>query len=116
MVDFQLLLSEPGERTLVLNLSGELDMGTAKPLQEASKAAVAAGDYDTLVFDLTQLTFIDSSGLHLLTDVHRQMTAIGGSTRVVCSNSSLLKVFELTGLTSYLTIVPERADAFQLAA
>lgn len=99
-----------------MNLCGELDMGTTTPLQEASKAAVAGGDYDTLVFDLTQLTFIDSTGLHLLTEVHREMAAKGGSTRVVCPNANLLKVFELTGLTSYLTIVPERADAFELAA
>jgi anti-anti-sigma factor len=104
MVDFQLLLTEPGERTLVMKLSGELDLGTADPLRDATKAAVASGDYDTIVFDLTHLTFIDSSGLHLLTKVHRSMTAAGGGTRVICPSPHLMKVFELTGLTDYFAL------------
>jgi anti-sigma B factor antagonist len=116
MVDFQLLLSQPGERTLLMTLSGELDMETTEPLREASRAATASGDYDSIVFDLTELTFVDSSGLHALTDIHRKMTEAGGTTRIVCSNSSMLRLFALTGLADYFTIVPERTAAFEIAA
>jgi anti-anti-sigma factor len=116
MVEFQLLLSEPNDRTLVLNLSGEVDMATVGPLRQATKAAAASGDYQTLVFDLTHLTFMDSTALHVLAETDRRMKRAGGGTKVVCDNSSLLKVFELTGLDRLLTIVPERTDALALAA
>ena len=114
--DFQLLLSEPGGRVLELTLIGELDMATADTLREATRTAVASGDYDCLVFDLTRLGFIDSSGLHVLTASHRAMVEAGGTAKMVCDSGNLLKVFELTGLSHYFSIVPTRAEAITLAA
>ena len=116
MVEFQLLLSEPNESTLVLNLSGEADIATVGPLREATKAAVTSGDYQTLVFDLTHLTFMDSTALHVLAETDRRMRRSGGGTKVVCDNRNLLKIFELTGLDRLFTIVPERTAALAVAA
>lgn len=111
MVQFQLLLSEAGDGVLVLNLSGELDMATVPPLRDAATTAIASGEYQTLVFDLSRLSFIDSTGLQALSEAHRGMAARGRDTRIVCSEPSILKVFELTGLDTLLSIVSERAIA-----
>jgi anti-sigma B factor antagonist len=111
MVGFQLLLSEPSEGALVLSLSGELDMGTVGPLADSAKAAISSGDYETLVFDLTRLTFIDSTGLQVLAQAHRGMTAAGGEVRIVCSDPHILRVFELTALDRMLQIVSDRSLA-----
>jgi anti-sigma B factor antagonist len=116
VIEFQLLLSEPEDGILVLNLSGEVDMATVGPLRQATKAALASGDYKTLVFDLTHLTFIDSTALHVLAETNRGMKRAGGGTKIVCDSGNLLKVFELTGLDRVFTIVPERAAALPLAA
>jgi anti-sigma B factor antagonist len=111
MVAFELLLSEPSEGVLVMNLSGELDMATAGPLREACKTALASGDCNTLVFDLTQLEFIDSTGLHVLTEARREITAKGGRARMVCPEGNILKVLELTGLDKLFGVVGERTLA-----
>ena len=116
MVDFQLLLSEPSEGVLVLNLSGELDLGTVGTLREATNAAMSSDDYSTLVFDLTQLSFIDSSGLHLLTDVHRAMRARRGLATVVCPDGNLRRLLQISGLDQVLTLVERHADADAVAA
>jgi anti-sigma B factor antagonist len=116
MQDFQLLLSEPGTGVLELTLIGELDLSTVETLREATATAAASGDYDCLVFDLTRLGFIDSSGLHALADAHRAMLTSGGTSKVVCNTGNLLKVFELTGLDRVFSIVSSRDEAVAVAA
>lgn len=116
MQDFQLLLSEPAPGVLELTLIGEVDLGTIEPLREATRTAAASGDYTCLVFDLTGLGFIDSSGLHALTEAHKAMSVIGGATKYVCGQGNLLKLFEITGLSQILSIVPSRDDAIAVAA
>jgi anti-sigma B factor antagonist len=91
-------------------MSGELDLATARPLQEAARTATADG-YEVLVFDLSRLDFMDSTGLHLLAEAHRAMAAKGQQAVVVCSSPMLLIVFELTGLDRLLTIVATREQA-----
>lgn len=116
MQEFQLLLTEPSEGVLEFSLIGEVDLGTVEPLREASRTAAASGDYSCLVFDLTRLSFIDSSGLHALTDAHRAMAAKGGKTKIICDGANLLKLFELTGLSQLFTIVGTRDEAIAVAA
>jgi stage II sporulation protein AA (anti-sigma F factor antagonist) len=109
--DLQLQLTEPSERVLELRLSGEIDLATVEPLRETVQRAIASGGYDSLVIDLLDVGFIDSSGLHVLADANTAMAAAGGTTKIVCAATSLRKIFELTGLDRVLTIVHERASA-----
>lgn len=116
MQDFQLLLSEPNPGVLELALIGEVDLANVETLREASRVAAGSGDYSCLVFDLTRLAFIDSSGLHALTEARRAMVGHGGTTKLVCTHSGLLKVLELTGLTQIFSIVGTRNEAIAVAA
>jgi anti-sigma B factor antagonist len=113
--DFQLLLSEPSAGVLELKLTGEVDMPTVQPLREATSTAIASGSYQCLV-DLSALSFIDSSGLHALTDANRSMVARGGTTKLICAPGNLMKIFELTGLDRVFSIVGTRAEAIAVAA
>jgi anti-sigma B factor antagonist len=108
MHHFQLLLSEPSEGTLVLNLSGELDLATIEPLRDATHKAITTGGYSLLIFDMTQLEFIDSTGLHALAEAHRGMALHGGDVTMIGCRPNVLKVLELTGLTQLFTMLDER--------
>ena len=110
MTQFQLLQSEPRQDVLVLAMSGELDLGTVGPLADAATTA-AAGDCKALVFDLTGLEFMDSSGLRVFAQTHRELAAKGREVLVVCASPMLLRVFELTALDQVLTIVATREQA-----
>jgi anti-anti-sigma factor len=116
MQDFQLLLSEPHARVLELRLAGEIDLATVAPLREATTTAIASRDYDRLIFDLSGVTFIDSSGLHVLAQAQRALGRDGGATLVICAAPNVRKVFELTGLDRLLQIVSDRAEALAPAA
>ena len=116
MYGFQLLLSEPSAGVLELSLIGEVDLANVEKLRAASQTAARSGDYTCLVFDLTRLGFIDSSGLHALAQARSLMVARGGTAKLVCAQDSLLKVFELTGLTQIFPIISTRDEAIAVAA
>jgi anti-anti-sigma factor len=110
MTQFELLQTEPSEGVLVFGMSGEIDLGTVRPFKEAAEAAVDR-DYRELVFDLSRVEFIDSSGLHVLASAHKRMAAKGGKVTVVCTSPLMRRVFEITELDTLLTIVETRDEA-----
>ena len=84
-----------GERGL--RLAGELDMQTAPRLEEAL-AGMQGGGQPRL--DLSQLTFIDSSGLRAITAFAR---AENGHGRLILDGVSemMFRIFEVTDLTEH---------------
>lgn len=113
--NFQALLHEAEGGALVLALRGEVDMATADVIEQAAARASGNG-YRCLVVDLSEVTFMDSSGLHAIADAHRAMQAAGGKVRVVNDSPSLARIFDLTGLNRLLTIVSDRESALAVVA
>lgn len=79
----------------ILELSGDLDVTSAPALQAALQELIDQG-IRSLIVDLTDVPFMDSSGLGVLVAAHRRMTAVGGQLALVNPTPTLRKVFELT--------------------
>ena len=75
--------------------AGEMDMFTAPVLVE-KVLELAGPDRCPLDLDLSQVTFIDSKGLHALI----QLRALVPMLRVVACSSQVARVLEITGLTA----------------
>jgi anti-sigma B factor antagonist len=90
---------------LVLSISGELDLASAPLLQEHLLEA-AQTDLSEVVVDLEHATYIDSSGLGVLVSAHKRQATKGGDLIIRSSPSRMLKLFEITGLSSYLNLEP----------
>jgi anti-sigma B factor antagonist len=65
----------------IVTAGGEIDMDTAVGLGEAVDDALAAAS--TLVFDLTHVTFMDSTGLGVLISARNRTRDTGGSVALV---------------------------------
>jgi anti-sigma B factor antagonist len=100
---------ESDGRSIVVTLSGEIDVAAAPTVRERLEQA-ASGD-GTLIVDLTGVSFIDSTALGVLIGVHKQRAAAEADMRLVVSEPRILKVFEITGLTDLFVIVPSLAEA-----
>ena len=81
-------------------LAGELDVRTRTILLESFHLPSLAGR--NLVLDLSDVTFVDSSGLSALVNGHADAT--GAGVRFVVDNPTPLcvRLFEATGLTELL--------------
>jgi anti-anti-sigma factor len=93
--------------TRVLAVSGELDLSTAPGLAEKVVPG-AAGD---LTIDLSELTFMDSSGLRLLIELDQRARQEGTKLTLIHSRHEAAKtVLRLTGADEALPFErePER--------
>jgi anti-sigma B factor antagonist len=97
------------DRSVVVTLSGEIDVAAAPTVRE--RLEQAAGRDVPLVIDLTGVSFIDSTALGVLIGIQKLRAETGGELRLVISEPRVLKVFEITGLTDLFAIVPSLAEA-----
>lgn len=89
--------------TILIALRGDLDAERAPDLQEAIDT-VLDGTIDRVIFDLSGLGFMDSSGLNVLVTTRARLT--GGSVVVREASESVWRLLEVTGLDTLLAEVP----------
>ncbi|NUR07540.1 MAG: STAS domain-containing protein [Nocardioidaceae bacterium] len=94
----------------VVVASGEVDLATAPSLRQAISDHLAAGQ-TLLLLDMTDVTFIDSTGLGILVGAAKKARGLGGSMRLVCDNPRILRLLTITGLARALPVHPTRAEA-----
>jgi anti-sigma B factor antagonist len=87
----------------VLALSGEVGVATAPRIRAELHRLVAAGSRRIIV-DLDDVDFLDSTGLGVLVGGLKRVRAHGGELVLVCTQSRVTRVFEVTGLTAVFSI------------
>jgi anti-sigma B factor antagonist len=108
-VEFGVSTTQDGDYTVVA-VTGELDVYTAPVLEESLGDLVDDGKSD-LVVDLSDVSFMDSTGLGLLIKALKWTREHDGSLRIVANTEKVLKVFRVTGLDGVLSLHPSRAEA-----
>jgi len=94
----------------VLLIAGELDAYTAPFLRDRMRDLTAVG-VRHVIADLRQVDFLDSTGLGVLVGGLKRFREHGGSLAPVVTKTSILKIFQITGLTAVLPPHPTVADA-----
>jgi anti-sigma B factor antagonist len=94
----------------VIAVSGEIDVATAPQLRETLQGVISRGK-KTIVLDLLGVTFLDSTALGVLVGALKRCRDAGGDLQVVVAEPRILKIFEITGLTSVFTIVDSESAA-----
>ena len=85
-------------------LTGEIDAHAAPTLASRFES-LPAGD-DDIVIGMADVTFMDSSGLRVLIDLHQRLD--GSPRRLVLDSPSqpVTRLLEVAGLADHFTIVP----------
>ena len=94
---------------VTLALAGELDIVTA-PTLRACLESIDNG-FRQVVLDLTDVTFLDSTGLALMIEVHRRFRPEGRDLALSNPRSHVARVIDLTGVAE---VLPVTGDASPL--
>jgi anti-anti-sigma factor len=94
----------------VITVSGELDV-TSEPQLREQVDEVLAGPPARLLFDLTELRFIDSSGIRVILDAYTRTRDTPGGVAVCGLNPHLRHLFAILGISPKMDIYPTASDA-----
>jgi anti-anti-sigma factor len=95
---------------VVLALRGEVDLTTGAEIQRALLGPDGEATRHT-VMDLSQVTFMDSTGINVLIGAHQAATAIQGWVRVAGPTPYILRVLQLVGLDTVMPCYPTLQQA-----
>jgi anti-anti-sigma factor len=103
---FAISMALSGERSVRVQVAGELDLSTSPKFGNALQRELDGGR--SVVVDLSRVTFIDSTALNTLVGALRSCESNGGSLAVSPRlPPQVSRVFEITGLDGVLPIARE---------
>jgi anti-sigma B factor antagonist len=89
---------------------GEVDIRVAEALEEALGGAIR-DSVGAFVVDLSDLDFIESSGLHVLQRARALLGREDRALAIVCPHGPVRRVFELSGMSELFALYGSREEA-----
>ncbi|MFZ7943215.1 MULTISPECIES: anti-sigma factor antagonist [Bacillaceae] len=88
---------------IVVRVGGEIDAFTAPKLRD-ELASLAEGENQTIIVNLKDVSYLDSTGLGVFVGVFKQMKKNGGELQLVELSDRLKRLFQITGLSHIMNI------------
>ena len=108
---FALGTEHPAPDATVVTVSGDIDLGTAPDFEDELARAIEGGLGGGLVIDLSEVSFIDSTGLNALVRAFERQRLAGSLLALVSDDSRVAMMLEVTRLDRVLTRFPTRDEA-----
>jgi anti-anti-sigma factor len=109
---FEVEAGELSEGVRTIAVRGELDLSTAPELEGPLEEALESGQGSVLI-DLSQCEFIDSTGIALIVRAWQRLdSGENGRSLVICShNEQVRRVLEITGLELSIPVHATKDEA-----
>jgi anti-anti-sigma factor len=101
-LDFEVAVKRDGGH-LVVAPSGELDLATVPRVEDALRSPEGPVSHVTL--DLTNVSFMDTSGLRLVLEEEKRAAQSGRTYSLVPGPPAVQRIFELSGVADRLPFV-----------
>ena len=102
----------------VIEMTGRITMGSDSQKIEWGLAELLKENQKKVIFDLTDVTYLDSSGIGILMMCHAKLKKAGGALRIAGARGMVEETLELTSVNKIVRLYPTAAHAaqdFQLA-
>jgi len=96
---------------VIASLSGELDDHEANTVRTLIDKELERTGALRLIFDLAELTFMDSSGLGVILGRYRNLKSCGGEVAIVGVPATMARLFDISGLRKIIVMYKRREDA-----
>jgi anti-sigma B factor antagonist len=109
ILEFEVKTAELGGDAFLVSAVGEADMYNAAELERALDGVVGLGG-TSVVLDLTEVSFVDSTLLSVLLRYRERLMELGGKLVLVTGERGIRRTLEITGLERIFTIERRIAD------
>ena len=90
--------------TLIATLSGELDHHTAKEVKDTVENVIMNKSVTNLIFDLSSLSFMDSSGIGVVIGRYKLIKSIGGKVAVINTSPYVDRLLTMSGIKRIISV------------
>lgn len=88
----------------VITLAGKITFENSADVRDKVKSLLESNDIKNLIFELSAVKFIDSSGLGLLVSIKNTISKKQGSFVIKNATDTVKKIMKQTGLDKYFEI------------
>jgi anti-anti-sigma factor len=89
----------------VIRVDGELDLSNVSEIRSVVAEQCELRP-SVLIFDLRELTYMDSSGLGVLVGAKRRLASNEGEVMIITQQNAVLKALSLSGLDRIIRVFP----------
>ena len=98
---------------ILAKIIGEIDHHTAEEVRRQLDGEIVSPGSRGLIFDLSALTFMDTSGIGVMVGRYKNMMRLGGSTAIAGMNKQTKRVLTLTGFGRFLPFFDNVENAIE---
>jgi anti-sigma B factor antagonist len=101
----------------ILEMIGRITMGSDSQKIEWGLAELLKENQKKVIFDLSEVTYLDSSGIGILVMCHAKLKKAGGALLIAGARGMVGETLELTSVNKIVPLYPTAAEAahgFQL--
>ena len=98
-----------GDRVLTASVSGEVDHHRARRIMEELEQAIDGMAPRQFTLDLSEVSFMDSSGVGAIMGRYRNIRLVGGVIRAIHVNDRVERLFHLAGIDKVIEIEKEKS-------
>ncbi len=96
---------------LIIKLQGEIDDEAVKKLRRTIDVEFDEEKAKNIVFDMTDVSFMDSSGVGMIIGRYKRAAALGGQVKIFGADRTVKRIIELSGLGRIVRIYSTEKEA-----
>ncbi len=102
------------KRALLVKVNGELDHHIAAKIKEEVDNKMRSSNAINIIFDFSELTFMDSSGIGVIMGRYKKTRTLGGRVIACGVNAQILRIMEMSGIDKIIKLTPTLKKASRL--
>lgn len=107
-----LKVEEPGKGVALVSATGEVDLNSSPQLRQAMAPQIKK-KMRGLIIDLSQVSYMDSSGIATLVEAMQGCKKVGMALRLAAPSPAVSEVFKMAHLEKVFEICPSREAALK---
>ncbi len=97
--------------TAVVTFAGAMTLGTSLKMADAQVQSAIAEGVTSLVFDLSDVDYVDSAGLGMIVYTYGTLSEKKGNLRLCGVSARVMDLLKMTKTDTFMTIDGSRADS-----
>jgi len=102
------------KKALLVKVNGELDHHVAEKIKTAVDDKLRCTNAVNVIFDFSELQFMDSSGIGVIMGRYKKVRTLGGRVIAICVNAGILRIMEMSGMDKIIKLTPSLEKALRI--